>query len=112
MVIIIGSPKPVIVSRASETHCGPAKIDFRWPDWPAREKVKYDPWNSLKPHSRTEKRSFPGLVTSRTTYFSFIPILIEHIMRRRNIISQKEEGKIFILFFLGKYRLYIRVNDL
>ena len=33
-------------------------------------------------------------------------------MRRRNIISQNEEGKIFILFFLGKYRLYIRVNDL
>ena len=28
MVIIIGSPKPVIVSQASETHCGPAKIDF------------------------------------------------------------------------------------
>ena len=43
MVIIIGSPKPVIVSRASETHCGPAKIDFGWPDWPAREKVKHDP---------------------------------------------------------------------
>ena len=44
MVIIIGSPKPVIVFRASETHCGPAKIDFGWPDWPAREKVKNDPW--------------------------------------------------------------------
>ena len=43
MVIIIGSPKPIIVSRASETHCGPAKIDFGWPDWPAREKVKHDP---------------------------------------------------------------------
>ena len=43
MVIIIGSPKPVIVSRASETHCGPAKIYFGWPDWPAREKVKHDP---------------------------------------------------------------------
>ena len=51
MVIIIGSPKPVIVSRASETHCGPAKIDFRWPDWPAREKVKYDPWG---PRNSTE----------------------------------------------------------
>ena len=46
MVIIIGSPKPVIVSRASETHCAPAKIDFGWPDWPAREKVKHDPWIS------------------------------------------------------------------
>ena len=33
-------------------------------------------------------------------------------MRRRNIISQKEEGKIIFFFFLGKYRLYIRVNDL
>ena len=44
MVIIIGSPKPVIVSRASETHSGPAKIYFGWPDWPAREKVKHDPW--------------------------------------------------------------------
>ena len=44
MVIIIVSPKPVIVSRASETHCGSAKIDFGWPDWPAREKVKHDPW--------------------------------------------------------------------
>ena len=43
MVIIISSPKPIIVSRASETHCGPAKIDFGWPDWPAREKVKHDP---------------------------------------------------------------------
>ena len=43
MVIIIGSPKPIIVSRASETHCGPAKIYFGWPDWPAREKVKHDP---------------------------------------------------------------------
>ena len=43
MVIIIGSPKPVIVSRASETYCGPAKIDFGWPDWPAKEKVKHDP---------------------------------------------------------------------
>ena len=43
MVIIIGSPKPIIVSRASETHCGPAKIDFGWPDWPAREKIKHDP---------------------------------------------------------------------
>ena len=43
MVIIIGSPKLIIVSRASETHCGPAKIDFGWPDWPAREKVKHDP---------------------------------------------------------------------
>ena len=43
MVRIIGSPKPIIVSRASETHCGPAKIDFGWPDWPAREKVKHDP---------------------------------------------------------------------
>ena len=43
MVIIIDSPKPMIVSRASETHCGPAKIDFGWPDWPAREKVKHDP---------------------------------------------------------------------
>ena len=42
MVIIIGSSKPVIVSRASETHCGPAKICFGWPDWPAREKVKHD----------------------------------------------------------------------
>ena len=42
MVIIIGSPKPIIVSRASETHCGPAKIDFGWPDRPAIEKVKHD----------------------------------------------------------------------
>ena len=34
-------------------------------------------------------------------------------MRRRNINSQKEEGKhFFLFFFLGKYRLYIRVNDL
>ena len=47
MVIIIGSPKPVIVSRASETHCGPAKIYFGWPDWPAREKVKHDPCFSV-----------------------------------------------------------------
>ena len=68
--------------------------------------------NDLKPHSRTEKRSFSGLVTSRTTYFSVISILIAHIMRRINIISQKEEGKIFILFFWGENRLYIRVNDL
>ena len=45
MVIIIGSPKSIIVSRASETHCGPAKIDFGWPDWPASEKVKHDPCN-------------------------------------------------------------------
>ena len=43
MVIIICSPKPIIVSRASETYCGPAKIDFGWPDWPAREKLKHDP---------------------------------------------------------------------
>ena len=43
MAIIIGSLKPIIVSRASETHCGPAKVDFGWPDWPAREKVKHDP---------------------------------------------------------------------
>ena len=43
MVIIIGSPKPIKVSRASEPHCGPAKIDFGWPDCPTREKVKYGP---------------------------------------------------------------------
>ena len=29
--------------RASDSHCGPAKLDFGWPDWPARKKVKYDP---------------------------------------------------------------------
>ena len=26
-----------------ETHCGPAKIYFGWPDWPARVKVNHDP---------------------------------------------------------------------
>ena len=31
------------VSRASQTNCGPAKPDFGWPDWPAKEKVKLDP---------------------------------------------------------------------
>ena len=40
IVIITGSPK---ISRASEIHCGPAKLDFGWPDWPASEKVKHDP---------------------------------------------------------------------
>ena len=44
MVIIIGWPKPIKVSRASQTNCGPAKPDFGWPDWPAKEKVKLDPW--------------------------------------------------------------------
>ena len=39
MVIIIGSLKPIIESRAS---------DFGWPDWPAGEKVKHDPWLVLK----------------------------------------------------------------
>ena len=57
MVIIIGSPKPVIVSRTSETHCGPAKIDFGWPDWPAREKVKHDPWSTIK---NLKTNSAPG----------------------------------------------------
>ena len=36
-----------LVSRASEIHCGPAKIDFGWPDWPAREKVQHDPCCSV-----------------------------------------------------------------
>ena len=40
----MGLPK---ISRASEIHCGPAKIDFGWPDWPASEKVKHDPRQSL-----------------------------------------------------------------
>ena len=31
------------VSRASQPNCGPAKPDFGWPDWPAKEKVKLDP---------------------------------------------------------------------
>ena len=36
-----------LVSRASEIHCGPAKIDFGWPDWPAREKVQHDPCETM-----------------------------------------------------------------
>ena len=65
MVIIIGSPKPIIVSRASETHCGPAKIDFGWPDWPAREKVKHDPckpWETLlkMPDTYNDNLLIPG----------------------------------------------------
>ena len=32
----MGSPK---ISRASEIDCGPAKLDFGWPDWPASEKL-------------------------------------------------------------------------
>ena len=43
------------VSRASQTNCGPAKPDFGWPDWPAKEKVKLDPWeggDGLSQHGR------------------------------------------------------------
>ena len=47
--------------------------------------------NVSKPCSSIEKRSFSGLVTSRTTYFCVIYIEIAHIMLRRNIISQKEK---------------------
>ena len=41
IVIITGSPN---ISRASEIDCGPAKLDFGWPNWPASEKVKHDSW--------------------------------------------------------------------
>ena len=66
MVIIIGSPKPVIVSRASETHCGPAKIYFGWPDWPTREKVKHDPWIPV---------SIPGLSSLGPVGGGFVCVL-------------------------------------
>ena len=48
IVIIRSSPKPEIdisASRASEIHCGPAKLHFGWPDWPAREKLSMTPVN-------------------------------------------------------------------
>ena len=37
------------VGRNIITHCGPAKLDFGWPDWPASEKVKHDPCLLLPP---------------------------------------------------------------
>ena len=46
MVIITGSPKLIMViqaSRASVIHCGPAELEFGWPNWPARDKVKHGP---------------------------------------------------------------------
>ena len=49
MVIIIGWPRPIKVSWANQTNCGPAKPDFGLPDWPAKEKVKLDPCYSTIP---------------------------------------------------------------
>ena len=47
------------VSRASQTNRGPAKPEFGWPDWPAKEKVKLDPWViEIEANVRKEKWKF------------------------------------------------------
>ena len=74
MAIIIGqSSKPIglLVSRASETHCRPAKIDFGWPDWPAREEVKHDPCNGSMHFIYYINRSEATKVDS--TYLGYCP---------------------------------------
>ena len=68
MVIIRGSLKPIMAkyeSRAGETHCRPAKLDFGRPDGPLRKIVKHDPCllfllfiNDLAEHTSSTVRLF------------------------------------------------------
>ena len=53
--------------------------------------------NRLNPCSRTENRTFSGLVTSRTTYCCVIYIEIAHMMHRKILFREKKKNIFFVL---------------